>query len=321
MQVYRLGPRALRVYETLRRQIADGSLPPGTQLPSIPALAAEFGVAPLTVRQVHARLEEEGLLSRERGRGTFVQARRADGVLIVEDDGLTRTLLADYVARLGYRAVEAADPVQGMAALQNDSAIVVVFSDIRMPGPRDGITFIRAVRRRWPDLPLVAVTGYPNDLVELHGPSECPVLVLIKPVHLQQIEEALSLASGRSQGRRARAPVLIASDDADRRTSLREIVMHAGHDVREAASTEEALLVLGEDYFGHVFVGMSGPGVGAGLVSTIAEASPATSVVIFLPVPEEVSLLRQPCALLPDPSDEDQVLLALTLRKDSRPPG
>lgn len=36
-------------------------------------LATEFGVAPLTVRNALAQLEQDGLISREHGRGTFVR--------------------------------------------------------------------------------------------------------------------------------------------------------------------------------------------------------------------------------------------------------
>jgi CheY-like chemotaxis protein len=162
----------------------------------------------------------------------------------------------------------------------------------------------------------VAVTGYPNDLVELHGTSECPVLVLIKPVRLQQIDEALSLVGAGSLSRRTRAPVLIANDDAAVRRSLRRICGGAGHEVREAASGEEALEALSESHFGHVFFDLAMPGAGAGLAAEISEANPGTTVVISRAAPEEMALLRQPCALLPDPSDEGQVLAALTLHKD-----
>jgi DNA-binding GntR family transcriptional regulator len=62
--IYDLGPRARRVFDTLRARIVGGELVPGARLPSYVALAAQFGVAPLTVRQVLARLEEEGLVSR-----------------------------------------------------------------------------------------------------------------------------------------------------------------------------------------------------------------------------------------------------------------
>jgi CheY-like chemotaxis protein len=156
-------------------------------------LAAQFGVATLTVRHVLAHLEQEGLVSREHGRGTFARARVASVVLIVEDDPLARTLLRAYVTKAGYRPIEASCPTEGLAALEQDRAIALVLSDIHMPHRQDGIGFIRAVARRWPEIPLAAVTGYPDDLAELHGRPECPFLVLTKPVRAQQIETVLRL--------------------------------------------------------------------------------------------------------------------------------
>ncbi len=47
-----LGPRASRVYESLRRSITSGELPSGTKLPAHPELAQQYGVAPLTMRMV-----------------------------------------------------------------------------------------------------------------------------------------------------------------------------------------------------------------------------------------------------------------------------
>ncbi|HWP29667.1 MAG TPA: response regulator, partial [Chloroflexota bacterium] len=115
-------------------------------------------------------------------------------VLIVDDDALMRATLRERVLRAGYRPVEADGPAAGLAALERDSAIGLVLSDIRMPTTGDGIAFIRAVRRRWPALPVAAVTGYPGDLDALHGTPECPVLILPKPFRASQIEEVLRLA-------------------------------------------------------------------------------------------------------------------------------
>jgi DNA-binding NtrC family response regulator len=173
--------------------LLNGEFAPGTQLPSHTELAVRFGVATLTVRHVLAHLEEEGLVSREHGRGTFARARTTPAVLIVEDDALARTLLQTYVTRAGYRPIAASCSMEGLAVLEEDRTIALVLSDIHMPGKQEGIGFIRAVADRWPEIPLAAVTGYPDDLAELHGRPECPFLVLAKPVRAQQIETVLRL--------------------------------------------------------------------------------------------------------------------------------
>src|SRR5205807_439064 len=59
----------------LRALIARAILPPGSKLPGIREVAETAGVNVNTVRSVFARLEEQGLIVSEHGRGTFV----ADG--------------------------------------------------------------------------------------------------------------------------------------------------------------------------------------------------------------------------------------------------
>ncbi|HZG69801.1 MAG TPA: GntR family transcriptional regulator [Herpetosiphonaceae bacterium] len=187
------GPRAQRVHTLLRERIAAGELAVGAKLPAHTALAVEYGVSPLTMRQVLAHLEAEGLVSREHGRGTFVRAPALPAVLIVEDDASMRALLEEYVTRGGYRPVAAPTAAEGLAHLVEDRSIALVFSDVRVPDMDVGRDFIRTVRRRWPALPLVAITGYPRDLDELVGTPDWPVLILSKPFWPHQIEETLRL--------------------------------------------------------------------------------------------------------------------------------
>jgi CheY-like chemotaxis protein len=189
--IYKLGPRAQRVYQTLHARL--GAMRPGMQLPPISKLVEEFGVAPLTIRQVVATLEEEGYVSHEQGRGTFVLERAIPLVLVVDDELSERVLLAAHVTRLGHRVVEAAGAAAGLAVLDSAPSIACVFSDIRMPLPEDGIAFIRALRQRRPLVPLAAVTGYPDDLTPLHGTPDYPVLIIPKPVWAPYIEQALRL--------------------------------------------------------------------------------------------------------------------------------
>ncbi len=146
--IYDLGPKALWVYTSLRERILGEEFAVGSKLPSHTDLAIEFGVAPLTVRQVLARLSEEGMVSREQGRGTFVRKHTVSAVLIVEDSPEMRMLLATRVERAGYRAIPVTSPADGLAALQANNEIALVFSDVRMPDKETGIKFIRAVRRR-----------------------------------------------------------------------------------------------------------------------------------------------------------------------------
>ncbi len=65
-------PLYLRIYAGLKKRIEDGEWAYGAMLPSENDLCEMYHIARGTVRQVLAELEKEGLVRRERGRGTFI---------------------------------------------------------------------------------------------------------------------------------------------------------------------------------------------------------------------------------------------------------
>lgn len=71
------------IYQQIREQIvvgiADGRLPPGQQLPTIRALAAETGVNMMTVSKAYQLLKQEGYIQTDRRSGTVVCGQRVSG--------------------------------------------------------------------------------------------------------------------------------------------------------------------------------------------------------------------------------------------------
>lgn len=68
-------PLYAQVAEALRQRIEKGHWKAGERLPSFDALAKEFGVAKITIRQAVKILTEDGLAHAQRGRGTTVLAQ------------------------------------------------------------------------------------------------------------------------------------------------------------------------------------------------------------------------------------------------------
>src|SRR6478672_11220059 len=70
-------PYYAQVRDTLRKQILDGSLGPHQKMLSEHQLIDLFGVSRITIRQALNELENEGLIFRVHGKGTFVSKPKA----------------------------------------------------------------------------------------------------------------------------------------------------------------------------------------------------------------------------------------------------
>ena len=73
-------PIYLQLRDALVERIATGAWKPGRAVPSEIDLAREFGVSPGTMRKALCRMESEHLLSRQQGRGTFVNDPLSNGL-------------------------------------------------------------------------------------------------------------------------------------------------------------------------------------------------------------------------------------------------
>ncbi|MBM3151010.1 MAG: GntR family transcriptional regulator [Chloroflexi bacterium] len=70
-------PIYYQIREQLRQQILGGQLNPGDMLPTEMEICAECGISRMTARQALSQLAYEGLVVRQRGRGTFIAAPKA----------------------------------------------------------------------------------------------------------------------------------------------------------------------------------------------------------------------------------------------------
>lgn len=115
------------------------------------------------------------------------RSQLADGdnrhILLVDDDHLVRELIGDVLRRLGYQVREAHSGEQALAQL--DACTDLLLTDFAMP-EFNGAQLALAARERYPQLPVVFLTGY-AELEDMELPNS---LVIQKPAH----EHVLALA-------------------------------------------------------------------------------------------------------------------------------
>ena len=96
-------PKYLALAESLRRQICSGALKPGDRLPSQAELRARYGISQATMERLHAHLEQDGLIVRKQGLGTFVAhppRPQRKGIIGVSGQGFLQDRESFYWSRI-----------------------------------------------------------------------------------------------------------------------------------------------------------------------------------------------------------------------------
>jgi EAL domain-containing protein (putative c-di-GMP-specific phosphodiesterase class I)/CheY-like chemotaxis protein len=115
-------------------------------------------------------------------------ARAHGSVLVVEDDEIQRQAIARLLGKEGYWVEAVANGEQAVRAF-DACAFDLVVSDIDMPG-RDGITLLRAIRQRDPDVPVILLTGGPRLDTAILAIEHRATRYMAKPVDHGQFRQA-----------------------------------------------------------------------------------------------------------------------------------
>ena len=119
-------PKYLQVADALRREIVQGTFRDGDTLATEEELRIRFRVSRQTVRQAIALLEDDGLVDRRRGSGTYVRhgPRKRQGLLRV---GVLMGYITDYISPAIIsgmeRVISEHGAVMTLSATRNDPAL------------------------------------------------------------------------------------------------------------------------------------------------------------------------------------------------------
>ena len=113
-------------------------------------------------------------------------------ILVIDDDEAVRYAIRRVARDEGYTVALAADGEEGLAMVESVSPALVI-TDLIMP-EKEGLETIRALRKRRPDLPIIAISGGGRlvgrdflDLARKLGAVE----TLAKPFEPEQLVEAI----------------------------------------------------------------------------------------------------------------------------------
>jgi CheY-like chemotaxis protein len=127
------------------------------------------------------------------------RSRRYTGacaILLVEDNPEVADASMGLLEQLGCEVRCVADAEAALQALERDTTIDLVLSDIVMPGRMDGLALARAVREKYPGLPVLLATGYSEAAQGVD--AEFPILR--KPYQMGELSKAVAtLMSERSE--------------------------------------------------------------------------------------------------------------------------
>jgi CheY-like chemotaxis protein len=107
-------------------------------------------------------------------------------VLVVEDDVLIRIDVAAIITDAGFKVYEAGTADQAVVPLEQCADILVLFTDVNMPGSMDGLELAHYVRVNWP-LKKIMVTSGQRKIATQELPHESVFLGKpYRPAHIVQ---------------------------------------------------------------------------------------------------------------------------------------
>jgi len=102
-------PIYAQIMEQIKHLVATGRLKPGDQLPTIRQLAVDLRVNPNTVVHAYHELDNQGVISTQQGRGTFIAERLDERRLAGMRKDRLRAIIGSALLEalsLGYEAGE-----------------------------------------------------------------------------------------------------------------------------------------------------------------------------------------------------------------------
>ncbi|MGV1846317.1 MULTISPECIES: PAS domain S-box protein [unclassified Rhizobium] len=203
-------------------------------------------------------------------------------ILVAEDDEDVRATVVEMLGDLGYRVLKAVDAASALTIIESGLPIDLLFTDVVMPGPLKSAELARKAKQRQPDMAVLFTSGYTENSIVHGGRLDAGVELLSKPysrdalarrirqlldqrqIDMAAAAEAAITPSPVSAPSPKPLKILVVEDDALIRLDTVEQLQEAGHDVVDAGSAEEALVLVKSERFDILLTDLGLPGLSGG---------------------------------------------------------
>jgi two-component system, cell cycle sensor histidine kinase and response regulator CckA len=112
-------------------------------------------------------------------------------IVLVEDEPSVLSIMTRVLTRSGYEVTAFECPLKALAFLRSATPPSLLLTDVVMPG-MSGFELCDAVRRRFPDLPVIFTSGYPlENLPGYARPLPAKSCLIVKPFGLDEVRETI----------------------------------------------------------------------------------------------------------------------------------
>jgi signal transduction histidine kinase len=118
-------------------------------------------------------------------------------ILVADDEPDIVQSLSDRLEWLGHEVMAACDGQEALTALEIQP-VDLAFLDLEMPR-LTGIEALKRIRQRWPELPVIILTGHGSILLAVEAMKDGAVDFITKPFQYQQLDSVVTKALERNQ--------------------------------------------------------------------------------------------------------------------------
>ena len=175
-------------------------------------------------------------------------------ILIVDDEESIRRSLAGILSDEGFETGTAADGEKALAALrEGEEAPDLVLLDIAMPG-RDGVDILAEIRRAWPGLPVVMMSGHGTIETAVRATQLGAFDFIEKPLSVEKLlltlRHALDSSRLERENQQLRAESIRAHEILGKSAPVKKLKQQ----IQVAAPTNGWVLITGENGTGKEMV-------------------------------------------------------------------